>query len=181
MTGQSTFLVAGTTAEDFFMYSYLIKVSWRDRFQHILSPIVFNQLHFSPPSTLIEAVWTSVSSSTRNATIKLDHVLIKMMQLNESLSVLSARLNEPKWNIYHSNWLHLYCFRWMKGLFPIRRGKQHTQAVHPLSFGDIDQDKINGTVCAAADVLSQSVRFNLIAASESFVSGWKLFITASSL
>lgn len=39
------------------------------------------------------------------------------------------------------------------------------------SFEDIDQDKINGTVCAAAaDVLSQSVRFNLIAASESFVS-----------
>ena len=69
----------------------------------------------------------------------------------------------------------------MKGLFPMRGGAALTGCSSRSSFEDIDQDKINGTVCAAADVLSQSVRFNLIAASESFVSDWKLFITASSL
>ena len=70
----------------------------------------------------------------------------------------------------------------MKGLFPMRGGGAAlTGCSSRSSFEDIDPDKIKGTVCGAAYVLSQSVRFNLIAASESFVNDWKLFITASSL
>lgn len=73
----------------------------------------------------------------------------------------------------------MYYFRWIKGLFCVRGNKTRALFAHLLSFRDIDQDKINGSICTPAAALSQSVWFSLIDACDSFVSDWKLFITTS--